>query len=107
MKKLSILTLLLMMATFVFANNNEPETNEERINIEKENVQQDDGDAPGTYYYGAKAGVFRPCKGNLENVCKKIIYSGNERGKVIVTDGVTTITVDISRVNFEDGSVEM
>ncbi|MBQ8222392.1 MAG: hypothetical protein IJZ87_03450 [Bacteroidales bacterium] len=107
MKKLSVLTLLLLMATFAFANNNETKmTSEISSTIEHESVQHDEATEPGIYYYGSKAGVFRPCKGNVEMVCKKIIFS-SERDKVIVTDGLTRIVVDINKVNFEDSSVDM
>ena len=92
------------MATFVFANNNEPETNEERIKKEVSSELENSGEE---IYYGTKVGIFKPCKGETTRMCKKVVYSQADQGVVIVTDGETTIIVDISRVNFEDGSVEM
>ncbi len=106
MKKLSILTLLLMMATFVFANNNEPETNEVKESIETSINQQDSSQGTTYKWYGIKSGILKPCRGLTVAVCKEIIVS-KERGQAVVTDGETTIVVDISQVNLEDGSVEM
>ena len=104
MKKLSILTLLLMMATFVFANNNEPETtntiNEE---IMKTTAKPEEG--PTIIIYGDRAGIFRPCTNSSNAVCKKIIFSQTERGMATITDGITTIVININQVNLEDGSV--
>ncbi len=108
MKKLSILTLLLMMATFVFANNNEPETNEAKNGNEVEtDIVSEINSSGEEIYFGTKVGIFRPCRGETTRMCKKATYSQTEKGKLIVTDGETTIIVDVSQFNFEDGSVEM
>ena len=103
MKKLSVLTLLLLMATFAFANNNEHETNEVKTLKTTDEPQT----PPQKIYRGEKVGIFRPCKGDVIAICKIVIYSQTERDKVIVTDGETTIVVDANQVNFKDGSVEM
>ncbi len=106
MKKLSILTLLLLMATFAFANNNEPETNEAKDSIEANSIQEDYSEGTTFKWYGTKSGILKPCRGLAVTVCKEIIVSG-EKGKAFVSDGEITIIVDTNQVNFEDGSVEM
>ena len=92
------------MATFAFANNNEPETNGVEIKNEINSEVESSGEE---IYFGTKVGIFRPCRGETTRMCKKVVYSQTERDKVIVTDGETTIIVDANKVSFEDGSVEM
>lgn len=103
MKKLSILTLLLLMATFAFANNNEPETNEVKNTNEVETISQPE-ERPSIIYYGERSGLFKPCVGHAITICKKIIFSA-EKDKAYVTDGESTIEVNISQINIEDGSI--
>ena len=92
------------MAAFAFANNNEPETND--IENKKE-VTSELEYSSEEIYFGTKVGIFKPCRGETTRMCKKATYSQTEKGKLIVTEGETTIIVDVSQFNFEDGSVEM
>ena len=64
-------------------------------------------------YYGERVGIFRPCKGELVAICKKIttVVSEAERMEksteyVKISDGVNSIIVEKSRVNFSDGTIK-
>lgn len=105
-KRIVVSTFLaVFLSTAAFANGTNPVEEKETTGNEVQKESKDSGG--GTVkYYGERAGLFRPCVGSCVMVCKEVI--GNERtGKAIVTDGVNTIVVDIEKVNFEDGSVEM
>ena len=95
--------LAVFLSTAVFADETNPVEKKETTSNE---VQKESKDSGGVIYYGEKAGLFRPCKGTCVFVCK-VITKDNENGTATVSDGKNTIVVDIEKVNFEDGSVDM
>lgn len=73
-------------------------------------------------YYGSKAGLLRPCKGSLDQVCKRIIreddelqlnqksidgfrLDGQNETVIIEYDGMQYV-VPADAVNWEDGSID-
>lgn len=106
MKKKSILVSLILAFTLsstTFANETNPlENNETRNELKKETNES----GKTIKYYGERAGLFRPCRGECVLVCKEITIS-DRSGTAIVSDGEKTIVVDIKRINFEDGSVDI
>ena len=105
-KRIVVSTFLaVFLSTAAFANGTNPVEEKETTGNEVQKESKDSGG--GTIeFYGEKAGLFRPCKGYAMAVCKKVTFNNNER-MAVVTDGVNTIVVDIEKVNFEDGSVDM
>ena len=106
MKKKSILVSLILAFTLsstTFANETNPlENNETRNELKKETNES----GKTIKYYGERAGLFRPCRGECVLVCKEITIS-DRLGTAIVSDGEKTIVVDIKRINFEYGSVDI
>ncbi len=97
--------LAVFLSTSVFAHETNPVEKKETTGNEVQKESKESGGG-SVKYYGERAGLFRPCVGPCVMVCKEVI--GNETtGKAVVTDGVNTIVVDIEKVNFEDGSVDM
>ncbi len=97
------LILVFSLSSTTFANETNPlENNETRNELKNET-----NDSVKTIkYYGERAGLFRPCGGECVLVCKEITIS-DRLGTAIVSDGEKTIVVDIKRINFEDGSVDI
>ena len=73
-------------------------------------------------YYGSKAGLFRPCRGTLLRICKRIIITekndkpiealslnedATEMPQTVIVeyDGVQYV-VPAEAVNWEDGSID-
>ncbi len=97
--------LAVFLSTSVFAHETNPVEKKETTGNEAQKESKDSGG--GTIeFYGEKAGLLRPCRGYAMAVCKKVTFNNNER-TAVVTDGVSTIVVDVEKVNLEDGSVEM
>lgn len=96
--------LAVALSSTTFANETNPVENNETSRIE---VQKESKESGGTVkYYGEKAGLLKPCKGTCAFVCKEIT-TNNRSGTAIVTDGEETIVVDIEKINFEDGSINL
>ncbi len=96
--------LALALSSTAFANETNPVENNETSRIEVKTKSKNSGVT--IKYYGEKAGLFRPCKGTCILVCKEIIKN-DRSGTAIVTDGEDTIVVDIEKINFEDGSINL
>ena len=105
-KRIVVSTFLaVFLSTAAFANGTNPVEEKETTGNEVQKESKDSGG--GTIeFYGEKAGLLRPCRGYAMAVCKKVTFNNNER-TAVVTDGVSTIVVDVEKVNLEDGSVEM
>ena len=97
------LILAFSLSSTTFANETNPlENNETRNELKNETTDS----VKTIKYYGERAGLFRPCRGECVLVCKEITIS-DRLGTAIVSDGEKTIVVDIKRINFEDGSVDI
>ena len=113
MKKLALCVAGLLLACGAYAQGFEEQQGEFSSMLR----QGKDGGAT-VEWYGEKAGILRPCKGNCIAVCKRITYPSSQRGEgtvqsvnaadryVVVSDGERTIMVKASQVDWRTGAIK-
>lgn len=113
MKKLALFVAGLLLAGGAYAQG----FDEQQGEFSSISRQEKDGGAT-TEWFGERAGIFVPCRGNCVAVCKRITYPSSQGGEgtvqsvnaadryVVVSDGERMIMVKASQVDWRTGAVK-